>query len=227
MKCAYKRELMRMRVEQYNEEERDAVLHVQCLVLRWLADKQGWGRKRLQRFANQALFGLSENFQRMRSEEDDEYDVRTVPFLLKNLEINMEAVLPDFKQIESDYQFAKPKCRDRDKRMYRYMRLQDREAAVKIYWYRYMILLSMEYGFGKKRLDLLYRTTREMYRMVWSYYLNDTPFMDKICRDMLKREIKVVTDVLKVKPRGDDKFIDDDGNEIEVERVQLDINEKH
>ena len=174
MKCAYKRELMRMRVEQYNEEERDAVLHVQCLVLRWLADKQGWGHKRLQRFANQALFGLSENFQRMRSEDEGEFDVRTVPFLLKNLEINMEAVLPDFKQIESDYQIAKPKCRDRDKRMYRYMRLQDREAAVKIYWYRYMILLSMEYGFGKKRLDLLYRNTREKYRLVWSYYLNAT-----------------------------------------------------
>lgn len=224
MKCAYKREINKKKLEQINQQEKDAITYMQCLLFKWLREDQQWGIKKIQKFIDETLVFINDKFFAYQAEDEKEYDPRTVAFILQSFKNSIESVGVDVKDIEDRYAPPKLTRLSNTTQKMRREKLMDRYKALRPYMYGYMIVLNVNYGFGKTRLERMYEAVWSEYRQTWNKYLWCTSDGDRQCYFGIQAVIKEVKN-MGIDPKGSSTYVDDDGTVYQVESVEVDLNE--
>lgn len=197
MNCAYKRELEKKQIDRINQQEKDAVVYARCICLEWLQE-HGMSKKTIQKVLDEVLIFIAEAFDKYRDETEEEFDTKTVPFLTKGMQNQVDALEIPIKEINEEYAIQPRRGMKQLTKTARYEKLKVRETAIRPYWYAFLVVLGCNHRFGKKKLTEFYRDIRARYKADWEYYMDCTPAGDVQISRTVKYVIESVSKTFKM-----------------------------
>lgn len=215
MNCAYKRELEKQQLDRVNQQEVDASIYARCICCKWLMTVGHLSAKTTQKILDEVYIILAESFDMYRDDSEKEFDPRTVPFLTKALQNQVDALEVDIDAINEKYSIGMRNGIKQLTKQARYERLKAREAVVRPYWYAFLITLATNHRYGKNRLEKFYTDIRKNYKDFWEHYMDCTFESDRYITVTVRNTIAEVGKIIKL----------DGTDDLFMEKKEIEVNE--